>query len=663
MNELNYNDYGYDITHIDALANQNFLFDCNMPVSKKSKFGDGIWDWTDEHNLRLKLADTSKISFNWDSVTEEKQNPKDLKQYHHQHFVPVVPYKIVEDVKRAIFVYAFFPNIYTSSFRGKPRARGVKAITVVRKIRAVINFFSHIYLQAKKPDGTSRIRAVSDITLKDIKWAITNYPYELDDVKHVLTLFTLDYIVSNLMYGMPKWNSVDIKNLSWNVKIHDNIKPLPNELFKILSINSTKLVVEFLLMLNGKVKDKGALLLIKGRENKWSRFNEMFESYIKRREIIRIKGRGWVSDHTKSFKKEFGVKPKEISDFLYNVQIAAQVIILLYTGMRYSEAISLQTGCLFERDGVILIKSTVMKNRDSSLPSDCDEWIAIDILQDAILALEYIAQFTFNKYLFSNFETVRLQGRQQPIMNKGLIDRLNTYLKKIDINQQWTEWVLSPHQFRHGLIWQLARAEVGIPYITRQLHHFYTKISEYSFKVNQTTMVYGLQKERLVGNAVGFNALQSAKYEVLKDLYGEGRRFAGGGAALHVEKTEAFFKGIGLAGRDRNEYILKLTNTGIMPVRTGLGWCTRNHTNPPPEEETPPCIGDLNCNPHICKHSVVPESRKEELIRNYIDATQKIKQTEYSHLKKYWEQVRNSFASMLQKLGVNTESVILNSQQ
>src|SRR6185295_7775412 len=100
------------------------------------------------------------------------------------------------------------------------------------------------------------------------------------------------------------------------------------------------------------------------------------------------------------------------------------------------------------------------------------------------------------------------------------------------------------------LIRQLARSEVGLPYITRQLKHFHTSLSERSYRVNGVSTIYGMQKERLVGNATGLLALKGANFDIIQDLYGEGRKFAGGGAALHVRRTEAFFRGIGLEGED-----------------------------------------------------------------------------------------------------------------
>jgi hypothetical protein len=162
----------------------------------------------------------------------------------------------------------------------------------------------------------------------------------------------------------------------------------------------------------------------------------------------------------------------------------------------------------------------------------------------------------------------------------------------------------------------------------------------------------------LVGNVTGLNALKDTSNEVLQNLYGEGRKFAGGGAARHVERTEGFFKGLGLEGEDREAYISDMAKSGVAFVRTGVGWCIRNHTKPPVLNEIqPPCIGDLNCNPHTCKHSVVPESRKSDVISRYLNALKMLNSPEQTHLKSHWEAERDAYEAMLQQLGIEPKNL------
>ncbi len=655
MQSLNFKNNDYRQTKQETVLNGDFVFNDNLPVSKKSCFGDAVWDWTNDDNQRLKVVCDSKIRFDWNTVTAGTTASQQAVKSNNQAFIAILPAGIVEDIKRAALIYANFPNL-TQSRGPNTKTAGRKAITVVHFIKITVNFFAYIYLQNLLPSGNSKILTLSDISLSDIRRNLADYPYRTDEVRKVLMKLNEDVIKRNLKNPF-KWNRADLRNLSWRAeKTKEHIEPLPNELFRLLSETSRRLVLSFLNELGQSTCDEQSKQKIRSKK-RWERFPEMFESYVQRRQLTRDKGSGWASNHTKIFVSEFGVQPESIKDYLMDVQCAAQTLTLLYTGMRYSEAALIQTGCLAQRDNVYFIKSTITKKR-GKLPVSTDEWIAIDIVRDAVSALELLSRANFNNFLFANFDTVRKDQSENPLSNNGLGGRLNDYLKTIDKKKHWSGWRLSTHQFRHGLVQQLARAEVGIPYITRQLHHYYSKLNEASYRVNETTLIYGSQKQQLVANASGLNAVRRASSEILHDIYGSNRNFAGGGAARHVERTEAFFTGLGLEGKDREAYIDNLAKSGVAIVHTAVGWCTRNHVEPKPDEkEVPPCIGDLACNPSACKHSVVPELRKFDVIRYYLNAVNKLESPEQIHLKSYWEKARDSFAAMLRQLGVDPNSL------
>jgi integrase len=203
--------------------------------------------------------------------------------------------------------------------------------------------------------------------------------------------------------------------------------------------------------------------------------------------------------------------------------VAAFEIILLYTGMRYSELASLRRGCLIKRNGISLIKSTLIKSIPSNLPIDQDEWVAIAIVEDAIRALEELSHCNFNNFLVSNFDTVRVGADENPLSIKGITCCLNVYLDKIDKLGIWKDWEVTSHQYRHGLVNQLAEADVGIPYITRQLKHFHSLLSERSYKMNPTTTIYGMQRQRIVANATGIalSKTRDSKWRMIYMARGE----------------------------------------------------------------------------------------------------------------------------------------------
>jgi integrase len=636
-----------------ALESGTFVFHADLPISTRSRFGDGKWDWRDK-GLRLKVLSKGKLLIDWDQFTIGKTAAASLRMCN-RLFIPQLPKEMIEDLKRAFFIIACFPSL----LRGN-RKRSMKPISIVGVIRVCVNFLSYLYLENLLPNKLVRIKTLADISAADLQRSINTYRYDISSLKSVLMLLASEVVQINLVYGRLQFNRIDVRTLHWPPKKEcENIPTLPDRLFALLSNSSANLISEFHRLLGNETRDAKTETSDLGNNSiRWPRFKEMYESYVTRREIKRIKGPGWVSSHTKPFVQEFGVQPKAVLEFLFDVQSAAFQIVLLYTGMRYSEAASIRTGCLTMRDGVTIIKSTLIKNEPSNLPVDHDEWVAIGIVQDAMRALEELSRCTFNEFLFANFETIRVDQDENPISNAGLNERLNYYLRKIDEQGTWTDWQLSPHQYRHGLIYQLARAEVGIPYITRQLKHYHSLLSERTYKINPTSTIYGVQRQQLVANATGLRALRSANVEAAIDLYGEGRRFAGGGAALHVERTEAFFKGIGLEGKAREKYIEKLSESGGTEIRTGVGVCLRNHVDPEKlREAPPPCIGDLNCNPHSCVHSVVPEGRKADVIGRYRNAVKQLRSSEQRHLKSHWKAELLAYSAMLQQLGVDPQGL------
>lgn len=648
----------YSLIEHRALVAGEFLFNPELRVSKKSRFEDGRWDWTIENNLRLKVTRKAKLCIDWTEITlganTQRSNSK-IKLHPLKLFRPALHEEIVEDLKRAFFIAASFPSLLSGD-----RKREKKPITIVNEIRLCVNFLSHLCSESLLPNRFARIKRLSDVRLADIQRSIETFPYFLGRLKSLLMFLAGETIQGNFKHGRLQWSSQDIKMLHWPpTKEGGNIATLPDRLFALLSNSSADLVLEFHLFLGNDTRDtstESASLKVKQRA--WPRFTEMYKSYLHRREIIRTRGRKWVSNHTVAFVREFGVKPRTVREFLSDVQTAAFQIILLYTGMRYSEAASLQRGCLVVRDGITLIKSTLIKNEPSNLPIDQDEWVAIAIVQDAVRALEELNRCNFNNFLFSKLATLRENEDENPISNGQLSERLNLYLKKIDKHGVWSDWQLSPHQYRHGLVHQLARAEIGIPYITRQLKHYHSLLSERSYRINPTSTIYGMQRQRLVSNATGLRAIKNANAEVANDLYGEGRRFAGGGAALHIKRTEAFFRGIGLEGKARKEYIERFSESGGTEIRTGVGLCLRNHVDPQKlKEDPPPCIGDLNCNPHTCTHSVVPESRKAEVIARYRNAAKQLAAPDQSHLTSHWEAELRAYAAMLEQLGVDSQNL------
>ncbi len=255
MQSLNFKNYDYRQIKQAAVFNGDFVFNDNLPVSKKSFFSDPVWDWTDEDNQRLKVLCDSKLRFDWNAVTAGTAASRRAVKSNNQEFRAILPAAIVEDIKRAALIYANFPNL-TQSRGPNTKTAGRKAITVVHFIKITVNFFAYIYLQNLLPSGNSKILTLSDISLSDIRRNLAGYPYRTDEVRKVLMKLNEDVIKRNLKNPFT-WNRADLRNLSWTAeKTKEHIEPLPNELFRLLSETSRRLVLSFLNQLEETICDE-----------------------------------------------------------------------------------------------------------------------------------------------------------------------------------------------------------------------------------------------------------------------------------------------------------------------------------------------------------------------------------------------------------------------
>jgi hypothetical protein len=221
------------LKQLHALASGTFPFDANLPVSTTSRFGDAIWDWTDPRNKRLLATAKSRLRFNWAEITlgtSESLSRNGLK-LHHQHFLPLLPAEIVEDLKRAFFIIALLPSL------SNKRAHALKATTITEALRLCSNFFSHLY--SESPKARAQINKLSDITLSHIRTGIETFPYAIGRLRRMLTWLTSEPIQLNLKYGRLQWSRHDLKTLKWPPrKEYQSIETLPDGLFALLSNKS-----------------------------------------------------------------------------------------------------------------------------------------------------------------------------------------------------------------------------------------------------------------------------------------------------------------------------------------------------------------------------------------------------------------------------------------
>lgn len=626
---------------IEAVAEGDFAFNEKLPVSPHSVFSDDVWDWSDEKRQRLTSVTDSKLRVEWKNFDPRCEACKSYELASTQVFHPVLTPAIVGDLKRTTFVYYVHSNDITKGGVAKPN-------TVVSHADRLVKVLGHLL---REYPGIGK---VSDIDTRHIEEALETYPYETRGLKTSLKILCHPLVSKNLQYP-PSWNRHDLRSICWTKEddlgsheVSGGYDTMPGMLFRMVSEKSCELVGQFLCALDEAPVDS-SVASDAAQKQFGDCFPLMLNSYIDRRRIIRERGAEYVRNHTYRFKKQFdhAVTVRELSDFLFDVQCAAQVVILLYTGMRYSEVAGLKRGCLHERNGVHFLKTTLVKHVSNDLPIDYDEWLAIKVVRDAVRALEALSRCIFNRFLFASFVTVKQGQEERPLSNGGMRDRLNKYLDRIDDEERWEDWQLHPHQFRNSLAAQLGRAEVGIPYITMQLKHAH---DNFSYVPSAVTLQYGNLRPYLIAQATGTT---EARTEVLQNIFGENAKVAGAGAAKHVKRTEDFFRGIGVSGEERKEYIRQLGRSGMPVVPTGFGLCGCNHSKIDPEEEKedlPPCYGDHQCRPSICDHAIVTKDSLPSIKKRYEKACKMVESPEQAYAREQWVEMRDNLRGMIESV-------------
>jgi hypothetical protein len=225
--------------------------------------------------------------------------------------------------------------------------------------------------------------------------------------------------------------------------------------------------------------------------------------------------------------------------------------------------------------------------------------LAIDIVRDAYDLLSYFCRFTGNKYLISSpFKrfAVACRGYSGGALNT----KLCRWLSRINVSEKYSGWKFSVHQCRETLVAQLANQQVKLPFISMQLKHFH---SRFNSMPNDITAGYGNYRSQLMKSVA--TRLPNAREFMVRDLYGENAKFAGGGAEAHKARIDAFFAGAGLYGEDREQYLEMVARRSSRFQPTSIGGCVKNF-DLPIRDEAPPCFGDYECDPD-CESHVITE--------------------------------------------------------
>ncbi|MBF4990747.1 tyrosine-type recombinase/integrase [Methylophilus sp. QUAN] len=637
---------------IKSVIENDFNFDEEFYVSKKSKFQDDFWDFFDESLTRQTSVPISRLQINWENyrchVSGDSNEARSI------------PDQLIYELK----ILTAISYLVDSSLKGKG---WVKPQTVIVMVKILARFFSAVYKESlislrSQSGSLSHISSITDIRLHDIAETLKSYSFKDGKaLKKGLKDLTSPIVTRYLGKGVL-WTNTDIEALAFKYETQrtDYNPVMPNDLFKFLSNRACGEVKGFLNWLNIEAADNGHAEIPKHKVLECSSGgNLVFEDYTNIRKIDReisaalSKKRhfGTIKLRAK-FKEDHGILLSDVLDYIYKVQRAAYTIIGMYTGARYSDLTTFQVGCIKKHHGIYVLLGTLVKSQDDLSPEENDIWPAIPIMRDALRCLEEISRVTFNPYLISSRETVPIGVKPTPLSITGFVGSMNNYLREIDTTERWRSWVISSHQLRHSLANQLARADLGLMFIAHQLKHLYSALNAIPPSV---TLMYGniadisAQRARQTTNAYT---------EIASSLYDPDTPVAGGGAEEFKQRRRVYFQGMAAQGWSKEMLMAQLSKQGIPFASVGTGYCggRRDRLLKDGTKETSPCIGSLQCNPGKCSQAIITSTHVPQWKRIYEQNIQMAHDDAFAHAKDVHLTAALEAKMVLESLGEKVEN-------
>lgn len=572
-----------------ALNNGTAIFSSAMPIWL-STFGDPVWFYIDETSPMYTGLTSSGIVWN-DYLHGRGATFGAPGSRHKSRFVLCLTPEIVDDLKVAAYAYAHFPRLLSGAKRKKGQ---VHPTTVKARVEELAKFLSHVIVYAHNTLGL-KIERLSDISYSILRDSLASYTPS-QHLERALKLISDPVIQSNLSARL-QWQSLDIANLS--AELPDGgagsaIPTLSDAQFLFLLEYSKRSIAKFMTLAGLTTQDSEIRNL--GQSEAGERLIAMQDAV----ECYFITGQDDL--RSRDFIGSFGMSRGEIFDVASEAHTSAMMIIFLLTGMRSSDSKYLMTDCLVNKNGYWFLNSKLVKGKSRDAPI-AEGWLAIEIVRDAYAVLHYLCKSTGNRHLFSSFvagDNSGLHGYRGTSLNT----KFKRWIEKIDIGGLFAGWSFSVHQCRETLVDQLAKQEVGLPFISIQLKHFHSRF--YNMP-NSVTAGYGNYRSELLKSTA--NRMAIAQEEAFLDVYGENAKFAGGGGVPHKARIDKFFTGLALYGEDRETYIRAMARRGAKLMPTSIGHCSKNFIS---LEDTndPACYGDYQCDPQCSSHVVTERSAR-----------------------------------------------------
>ena len=582
---------------INEITDGSAIFSDDMPVWNGT-FGSDSWPYIDPSSPMYAGRTSSAIVWA-DYVNGRGSKFGHFNSSNNAVYEYCVTAEIVRDLKIAAVIHGYFPKLLKHARSTKSE---VDPKTVKGRIDELGKFFSIVIKRYQEEYGI-QISRLDEISFERLKECIPRFPGRSAHLMRALKLISDPMVQKNLSAPL-QWQALDLssKSINWNpVKDYGGIATLTDAQFLFLISYCRGVIQEFKVAIGQELHDK---ISAKGD-------NESLENYVQALNAYYENSAKNKKSNNREFRDQFGLSPGDVSRLLSDAHCAAMMTILLLTGMRESETKYLMRDCLVNDHGFWFLKSKVVKNHPRDIPIS-EGWLATELTLDAYEILQFISDKTGNPYLFSSPINAFSEKFNKGYSPGALNTKFNRWIEKIDSGKLFIDWRFSVHQCRETLVYQLARQEVGMPFISMQLKHFH---SQFNRMPNAVTAGYGQYRSQLISGIAKRKA--DAREKALLEVYGEDAAFAGGGADSHKARIDTFFSGIGLFGKGREEYIRKMASRGVKLMPTSIGNCTKNFMSINDGDQPPPCFGDYQCDPDCPSHVItkgcvtVLEMRKE----------------------------------------------------
>lgn len=593
-----------------------------LPVSKLSVLGDQIWDFNDD-------------------IPNASRNVRGVKMRIDFGDYPELNQLAALEVKVAMYCYIKFPSAlktFTSS------GKSLKPVTVIAYFNAGLKFVNTMSVEVRKlltdEFFENGYHGLTYFDAETYRTAASVHPFAYgSDLQRFFNVLRSPFLVDQVFDKPLPY--VELESLPWAKKGKRNsgtdkkYRILPNTVFEKASREASFAVVNFLDSMGEVVQDLDALARRNTREYALGAANGLTRYKYNLYVALRLRRKGYdtkqleaqlddvwpefysdrFEDRFKSEKYLLGLSVSDIDasfhEYVNYISFCACYLVAQYTGMRPSELSEiLVDSCLEQENGYWLLVSNVTKHRQSLSKLFDDKWVAIPIVRDAVRVAQFIAKVKQNPYMFSSLFTVAPGAKPDSMTSTRIASHFDSFFQEILSSEEYESLDFSAYSLRHTLAYQMARAEVGLPFISHQLKHFGDLVGGFGQNkaFSEATLDYGAICDILSkgGRSGGGTPRGMAEREYVENICDPDGSYAGPSAGEHKARLKKVFEGYMAAGYTKDEIFAQMVQKRLAVINVGQGFCYGGRKED--FDESLPCIGSLRCNPNRCKNAVVTKA-------------------------------------------------------